>query len=209
MKKTLMLFLVLLLSVEMASAKVFYFADEVDRNNNIDYALGHNGVDFERVADFNNYACMSLNDYNNYANADHYDSHDALDASTASRDDLDRLRREDQLKIADADPYDSLDRDDVDNSYSDWNCYTLQDYNSLAAQNPYDRKEVVDFTDFDHLEESQRIGAYRYNNFFAPGDLNSFNLQNERARLPYYEPYDYRDSPYPLYGYGIRRIGHD
>jgi hypothetical protein len=207
MKKTALFFLIALLLVEIVSAKVFYYADETDYNNNVDYALSHpySGVDPDVVGDFRNYACISLNDYNSFAQAGSYDTYDALDASTASRDDLKKLRRADQLRIVNEDPYDSLDREDIDDNYADWNCYTLKDYNSLARQNPYDSRRVVDFTHFDDIYEVQEIGKYRYNNFFQPDDFNKFNLQYTQARQPYYEPYDYRDSPYPLYGYGIVR----
>lgn len=205
MKPLFVLLLIALLSLEIAEAKVFYYSDEIDYRNNAAYAYQHpySGVDIDAVKDFNNYACISADDYNDYADSNHYDSHDALDAGTASQSDINKLRRADQLRIADENPYDGIDRDDFE-SYDEWNCYTLQDYNSLARENPYDRREVVDFTDFDHLEEVQKIGRYRYNNFFNfPEDLAKFNLQYTRGRTPYYAPYDTRDSPYPLYGYGI------
>lgn len=207
MRKLFVLLLIALLSLEIASAKVFYFSDETDYRNNVGYAYRYpySGVDLDIVGDFDNYACVSANDYDAYASSNPYDSHDELNAGTASQSDLNKLRRSDQLKIADENPYDSIDRDNFD-SYDEWNCYTLQDYNSLARENPYDRNEVVDFTDFDHIEQAQKIGKYRYNNFFSfPEDLARFNLQYTRGRQPYYEPYDTRDSPYPLYGYGIAR----
>ena len=116
-----------------------------------------------------------------------------------------RLRREDQLKIINENPHDRWDRNDIDDNYDDFNCYTLRDYNSRARENRFDRWENIDFTDFDHIYEVQKIGRYRYNNFFQPGDFDNFNLQHTTRRAPYYEPYDTRRSPYPLYGYGIVR----
>ena len=208
MRKLALLFLIALLATELAAAKVFYYADEVDYRDNVGYALSRpfSGVDPDSVGDFDQYSCISLNDYNGFARASQYDAYKPLTASSASRDDLKRLRREDQRRIVDENPYDSLDRDDIDNNYGDWNCYTLRDYNSRARENPYDRAEVVDFTDFDHLNEVRKIGKYRYNNFYAyPDDLAKFNLQYTVGRAPYYEPYEYRTSPYPRYGYGVRR----
>ncbi len=208
MKKLLVFLLVAILCLELASAKVFYYDDEVDYWNNVDYSLSHpwKGIDMDVVTDFDNYNCISANDYNRRASANQYDSNDALDSNTASSSDLKKLRRADQLAIADENPYDGIDRDDFDN-YNDWNCYTLQDYNSLAREDPYDSRRVVDFTHFDDANEIKKIGMGRYNNFFTyPDDFENFNLQYTRARQPYYEPYANRDSPYPLYGYGIRRI---
>lgn len=206
MKKLALLVLVAVLSIELASAKVFFYDDEVDYRSNVGYALSHpwKGIDLDVVGDFDNYNCISADDYNRRANSNSYDANDELNARTASSSDLKKIRRADQLAIADENPYDGIDRDDFDN-YNDWNCYTLKDYNSLARQNPYDSKRVVDFTHFDDIYEVQEIGKYRYNNFFQPDDFNKFNLQYTQARQPYYEPYDYRDSPYPLYGYGIVR----
>jgi len=207
MKKLALVFLIALLSLELASAKVFYDADEADYRNNVGYALRHpfDGVDPDAVGDFDRYSCVSLNDYNSFARADGYDAYEPVTSKTATRDDLKRLRREDQLRLIDENPSDSLDRDDIDD-YDDWNCYTLRDYNARARENPFDRDEVVDFTDFDHLNEVKKIGKYRYNNFYTfPDDLARFNLQHTVGRRPYYEPYEFRRSPYPLYGYGIVR----
>ncbi len=207
MKKTAVLLLIALLATELVAAKVFYYADEVDYRNNVNYALYHpfDGVDPDTVGDFDDYACISLDDHNRFARADGYDSYESLTANTATRDDLKRLRREDQLRIIDEDQYDSLDRDDIDD-YDDWNCYTLRDYNSKASEDPYDNRRVVDFTHFDDLYEVQKIGRYRYNDFYSvPDDFARFNLQYTTRRPPYYEPYDYRRSPYPMYGYGIAR----
>lgn len=208
MKRLFVLFLVAILCLELASARVLYYADEADYRNNVAYAL-HNpydSIDPDSVGDFDRYACISLGDYNRFANADNYDSYEPLSAKTAGRSDLQRLRREDQLRIINENPYDRLDEDDI-NDYNDWNCYTLRDYNSLASQNRYDNRRVVDFTHFDDIYEVQKIGKYRYNSFYTlPGDIARFNLQYTQAPKPYYEPYDYRTSPYPRYGYGIRRI---
>ena len=207
-KKLLTLLFIALLATELASARVFYYADETDRRQNVDYALNHpyDGIDPDDVSDFDKYSCVDLNDHNNFARADKYDSYDELNADTITRSDLKRLRRDDQLRIINENQYDSWDKDDIDDDYDDWNCYTLRDYNKRAKENPYDRWENVDFTDFDHLREVQRIGRYRYNNFYVyPDDLARFNLQYTVGRRPYYEPYEHRTSPYPLYGYGIRR----
>lgn len=206
MKKLALLVLVAVLSIELASAKVFFYDDEADYRNNVGYALSHpwKGIDLDVVGDFDNYNCISADDYNRRANSNSYDANDELNARTASSSDLKKIRRADQLAIADENPYDGIDRDDFDN-YNDWSCYTLKDYNSLAREDPYDSKRVVDFTHFDDIYEVQEIGKYRYNNFFQPDDFNKFNLQYTQARQPYYEPYDNRDSPYPLYGYGIVR----
>jgi len=207
MKKLPVLFLFAVLVAEIVSAKVFYFSDEIDYRDNVNYALSHPyvGIDLDEIGDFRRYNCISLADYNSFASARSFDSYDVLDSSTAGRDDLKKLRRADQLRIVDEDPYDGLDRDDIDEGYDNWECYTLKDYNLLARQNQFDKKEVVDFTDYDHLEESRRIGKYRYH-FFEPDDFAEFNLQYAVGRRPYYSPYDYSRSGYPLYGYGVARI---
>jgi hypothetical protein len=207
MRKILLLFAVALLALEPAAARVFYYADEVDYGNNVGYALTHpyDGIDADDVGDFDKYSCISLDDYNGFANADEYDGYEPLTASSASHKDLKRLRRDDQLRLVNEDPYDSLDRDDIDNDYDDWDCYTLRDYNSRARENKYDSHRVVDFTHFDDIYEVQKIGTRRYNDFYIPSDFDRFNLQHTRGHAPYYEPYEFRTSPYPLYGYGISR----
>lgn len=208
MRKILLLLVVALLALEPATARVFYYADEIDYDNNVGYALSHpyDGIDADDVGDFDKYSCISLDNYNSFADADGYDGYEPLTASTASRKDLKRLRRDDQLRLINEDPYDSLDKNDIDTDYNDWNCYTLRDYNTRARENPFDRHRVVDFTHFDDIYKVQNIGKYRYNNFYTfPDDFARFNLQQTRGRAPYYEPYNYRTSPYPLYGYGISR----
>ncbi len=204
--RLLVLLLVCLLGLaEFTSAHVFYYADEVDYRNNVAYALHHpfDGVDPDTVGDFDDYACISLDDYNRFARADQYDADEPLRASTATRDDLKRLRRENQLRIINEDPYDSLDRNDIDDD-DDWNCYTLRDYNSKAREDPYDNRRAIDFTHFDDLYEVKKIGTYRYNDFYAiPDDFTYFNLQYTVSRPPYDEPYDFRRTQYPLYGYGV------
>jgi hypothetical protein len=207
MKKILTLLFIALLATEIAAARVFYYADEADYRNNVAYAFAHpyDGIDLDAVGDFDDYSCISLNDYNSFANADGYDSYDPLTAKNAKRSDLQRLRRDDQLRIINEDPYDSLDENDI-GDYDDWNCYTLRDYNGYARADPYDNRRVVDFTHFDDLKEVQKIGKYRYNNFYTfPDDLAKFNLQHTRRPAPYYYPYDSWRSPYPLYGYGVAR----
>ncbi|MEM4253876.1 MAG: hypothetical protein QXR48_00605 [Candidatus Woesearchaeota archaeon] len=206
MKRILFAFIVALVALDSAYAKVFYFSDEIDYRDNVNYALSHpfSGVDPDEIGDFRKYNCISLGDYNSFARAGSFDKYDVLDSGGADRDDLKRLRRADQLRIVDEDPYDALDRDDVDDGYDAWACYTLKDYNAFAVTNAFDRWEVVDFTDYDHLEESRKIGKYRYH-FFESDDFNKFNLQRARAKHPYYEPYGTRRSPYPLYGYGVIR----
>jgi hypothetical protein len=208
MKKLLILLFLSLLATELVSARVFYYADEADYRNNVNYALYHpfDGVDPDVVGDFDKYSCVSLGDHNGFAGADQYDAYEPLSAKTATRKDLQKLRREDQLRIINEDPYDSLDENDIED-YDDWNCYTLRDYNSFAGQDGFDNRRVIDFTHFDDIYEVQKIGKYRYNNFYAfPEDFTHFNLQHTVRQPPYYEPYDYRRSPYPLYGYGARRI---
>lgn len=187
---------------------MFYYADETDRRNNLAYAFDHpfDGIDPDEVSDFGKYSCISLDDNNRFARADKYDQYDELNAKTITRKDLKRLRREDQLKIINEDPFDQWDRNDIDDDYDDWNCYTLRDYNKRAQENKFDRWRKVDFTHFDDLYEVQKIGRYRYNNFYVfPDDLARFNLQHTVGPRPYYYPYDSWRSPYPLYGYGIRR----
>ncbi len=207
MKKLITILLFVLLASELVAAKVFYYADEIDRRNNVAYALRHpfDGIDPDSVSDFDKYACVSLDDYNHFAEADHYDSYDPVSARTASRNDLKRLRREDQLRLINEDPYDDLDHNDIDD-YKDWNCYTLRDYNRKAREDSFDNRGVVDFTDFNHMQEVRKIGRYRYNDFYVvPDDFARFNLQHATRRAPYYEPYEFRRSRYPLYGFGVRR----
>jgi len=208
MRKLAILFLVALLSVQIASAKVFYYADETDYRNNMDYALSRpfDGVNADDLANLDHYSCITLNDYNAVADENAYDSVKPITAATVRQEDLDRLRRADQLKLADENPYDGITRDSFKNPDS-WNCYALRDYNALAAENHYDDIKPVDFTHMQDLQRVQEIGKYRYNDFYQiPDDFAKFNLQFTVVRPPYYEPYDVRYSPYPLYGYGVRRV---
>jgi hypothetical protein len=203
--KQLAVLLVLLLCMPFAEAKVFYYADEIDYANNVGFALAHSfdGIDPERSGNLDKYACMSLDDYNHYAASHQYQARTAFTAGSISPEDLKRLDRADQLRIADENPFDSITRDTfTDEDY--WDCYRLRSYNSLARENLFDDRNVVDFTSFDHLNQVKKIGKYRYNDFFTfPDDFASFDLQRTVPRLPYYEPYDYRPTPYPLYGFGI------
>ena len=207
MKKLALLLLIALLATELAAAKVFYYADEADYRDNVNYALAHpyDGIDADSVGDFDRYSCVSLDDHNSFANADRYDSYEPLTARTATRKDLQRLRRDDQLRLINENRYDDLDENDIDDN-NDWNCYTLRDYNSVARADPYDSRRVIDFTHFDDIYDVQKVGKYRYNNFYTfPDDFAQFNLQQTRGRQPYYYPYDTWRAPYPLYGYGIAR----
>lgn len=202
--KRLSLIVLALLLVQSASAYVFFYSDEIDRANNINYALAnpYDGIDIDNAADFDKYNCISLNEVNDYARRNAFDSEDELSAKTISSKDFKRLRYADQKKIIDENPFDRWDDEKLENRGCQ-QCWTLRDYNQLARKRPSDKFGVVDFTDFDDLETIQKIGNSRFH-FYEPDDFDTFNLQYTRIRRPFYEPYEYRYTPYPRFGYGIR-----
>ncbi len=206
--------LVVLLVLPAASAKVFYYSDEVDYQDNLAYAhLNHyDGIDADDFVDFDDYTCVSLDDQRAIANANQYDHVDPWTAATISRQDLKKLSQADRNRIADENPYDAIDRDDVD-SFDDFSCSTLRDYNDYARTNAYDRYDEADFTRLDHIEIAQEVGKDRYH-FFELSDFDRFNLNQIRYRpvakylYPgytygwngyYYNQYGSRNA-YPVYG---------
>lgn len=204
MKHLLTLALLAVLLAQPASAYVFFFSDEIDRRNNINLALARpfDGIDLDEVADFDNYNCVSLADQHDFAARNRFDNEEPVTAKNIKRDDFQKLRYQDQLRIINEDPFDKWDEDLLERR-NNQQCWTLKDYNKLARQKPRDEFDTVRFRDFDDLETVQKIGTGRFH-FFEPNDFAEFDLHRTRAKRPFYEPYDFRRSPYPRYGYGIR-----
>jgi len=204
MKKLLSVLFVLLL-LPLASARIFWYSDEIDRQNNIDYAHSNSfdGITAEDEGDFDKYNCISLDDYNDYADYNKYDGYESLTADTASEKDLSRLRRDDYNIIANQNPSDSIEPDDF-NSYGDMGCFNLKDYNSFAETDDFDRWDDAVFDDFDDIYVAKKVGKDRMHFFDFSSDFDGFDLQKTQPRPNYYEPY-HRNSPYPYFGYGFSR----
>lgn len=190
--------------IQPASAYLFTFSDEIDRANNINYALAHpyDGIDLDQVADYDDYNCFSLADQRDYSRRNRFDDRDELNANDISLNDFKRLRYDDQKSIIDENKFDKWD-DGLLERNSKQQCWKLKDYNKLAKKYPGDRFDEVKFRDFDDLRTVQRIGTQRFH-FFEPDDFNQFDLHRTVVRRPFYEPYAVRHTPYPRYGYGIR-----
>jgi hypothetical protein len=186
---TIAFFLVLLLVQPVFAYKLFWYSDEIDRRDNIEYAerYPYDGWDIEDFNNFNDYNCINLDDYNKVASYDSYDSFEPLTAENIGKSDFKKLRYQDQLRIINEDPYDQWDMDTIDD-YGDMRCWTLKDYNSYAAQKPHDKWDVVLFRDFDDLETVQNVGSSRYN-FFELDDFENFDLQYTIPHTPYHTPY--------------------
>lgn len=179
-------FLILILASTVAASHEFYFYNnENDLHYNVDASLydAYDGYDEEDAADFDNYECISLNDYNYYANRDPYDSMDPLTAkNVGSR--FDDLRYEDQLAIINENPSDKWDGNDIDDE-GDMECWTLKDYNKYSGESQSDEWDEIYFHDFDDLEKVNEIGIRRYG-FIEPDDLAEFDLQYTN---PHYDDY--------------------
>ena len=175
------LFLILLLATSAAAHEYFFYNNENDFHNNRDAALRnpYDGYDVQDFTNFNDYDCMSLDDYNYYASLDPYDSMDQLTAKNIGNKKFKNLRYEDQLRIINENPSDNWDGNDVEN-LDDMECYTLKDYNKFAGRNPDDKWDEVHFHDFDDLETVNKVGARRYG-FIEPDDLSEFDLLYTRA----------------------------
>jgi len=164
------LFLVLLLLMPAASAyQVFWYADEVDRSNSIDYADRYpfDGIDRSDFS-FKKYNCISLTAYNNFANSNPFDSHNPITASSP-KSVLKKLRRADLNKLANENSYDSLEPDNYD--FSDMDCWTLSDYNGFARIERHDSWKPATLRDPDNFNRViHNVGKKRYN-FFDYKDL--------------------------------------
>lgn len=214
MKKILTIALLILLSVQLVNARVFYYTDEVDYRSNAAYAArsAYDGIDDDDFNDFDDYNCVSLDDQRAVSNANPYDNNEPWTADSISDKDLKKLSRADRNRIADENLYDNIDRDDFDH-LEDFNCSTLRDYNDYARTNAYDKFDEADFTRLDHIEIAQEVGKDRYN-FFTSSDFDRFNLYEIKYRpvAKYLYPgYTYgwngyysnkygRHNQYPVYG---------
>ena len=215
MKKiTLVIATLILLLVPIASAKVFYYTDEIDYRDNLAYAAinPYDSIDADDFVDFDDYNCVSLEDQRTIANLNPYDNVEQWTAANIADEDLKKLSRADRNRIADENPYDNINRDDFED-FDDFECSTLRDYNGYARTNPYDKFDEADFTRLDHIEIAQEVGKKRYN-FFELNDFDRFNLQQIKYRpvakylYPgytygwngyYYNKYG-RHNLYPVYG---------
>lgn len=180
------LIFLILISTATATHEFYFYNNENDLHYNAASALydPFDGHDVEDVVDFDDYECISLDDYNYYANLDPYDSMDPYTAKNiGSR--FDDLRYEDQLTIISENPSDKWDTNDIDDE-GDMECWTLKDYNNYADNKPHDEWDEVHFHDFDDLETVNEIGIRRYG-FIEPDDLAEFDLQ---YTAPLYDDYD-------------------
>ena len=184
--KYLFLFLILA-STAAASHEYYFYNNENDLHNNVASALydPFDGYNVEDATNFNDYECLSLDDYNHYANLDPYDGMDPYTAKNIGNR-FDDLRYEDQLTIINENSGDNWDMNDV-NDEGDMECWTLKDYNKYAGRKPHDQWDEIHFHDFDDLEKVNEIGIRRYG-FIEPDDLSDFDLQ---YTAPLYNDYDY------------------
>ena len=196
-------FLSIVLFAVPSHATIFWYGDEVDQQNAIEYA---NSKPYDAYApeDFENpeqYNCFSLDAYNAFAAHHPYQGYEQLTSRSIQPDDVQRLGRDDYNKIANENPYDSIQPDDV-NDYDDTRCWTLSDYNQFAETKPHDRFKPVFFQDFDDLATVQEIGKDR-THFFAQSDFNRFDLQRTQPRQFVISSQDYyHPSNYPYYSSG-------
>ncbi|GEM_PF-7134527 len=165
-----------------AHAVIFWYDDEVDRQNSIDYANSkpydaYDSEDFENPED---YKCFSLAAYNAFAESHPYDKYDELTSANIRTNALQRLHRDDYNKIANQNSYDNIKPDDVE-SYDDMRCWALSDYNGFAETKPHDQFRPAYFQDFDDLETVQEIGKDR-SHFFSQRDFDRFDLQRTMPR---------------------------
>jgi hypothetical protein len=177
--------LLLLTSIATATHDFYYYNNENDLHYNVATAAydPYDHYDVEDAVDFDDYECISLDDYNYYANNDPYDSMDPLTAENiGSR--FDDLRYEDQLSIINEKPHDKWDEEDIDDE-RDMECWTLKDYNNYADNSKSDEWDEVYFHDFDDLETVNEIGIRRYG-FIEPDDLAEFDLH---YTSPHYDDY--------------------
>ncbi|MBW3019100.1 hypothetical protein KY329_02870 [Candidatus Woesearchaeota archaeon] len=162
--------ILLLLCVPFASAyQVFWYADEIDRENSISYA-DRNPFDGIEQSDFafKKYNCISLDAYNRFANSNSFDSYDPITASSA-KSVLKKLRRGDLNRLANENPYDSLEPDNY--GFDDMDCWTLSDYNGFANTKKYDSWKPATLRDPDNFNRVIRnVGKKRFH-FFDYRDL--------------------------------------
>ena len=72
------------------------------------------------------------------------DPYDGLDRDDIDLDDIRRLSYTDFLRVADANPYDNIDRD-LFNDRKDFDCSLLGEYESFADRNRFDRFDREDY----------------------------------------------------------------
>ena len=179
--------ILLLASTAAASHEYYFYNNENDLHYNAASALydPFDGYDIEDATDFDDYECISLDDYNYCANVDPYDSMDPITArNIGSR--FNDLNYEDQLAIINENPSDKWDTSDI-NDEGDMECWTLKGYNEYAAVKPHDKWDEIHFHDFDDLDRVNELGTRRYG-FIEPDDLAEFDLQ---YTSPLYDDYDY------------------
>jgi len=164
--KYLVFMLLLCVSV---SAHVFYYADEIDRADAVQFAALNpfDSIDDEDF-EFCDYNCVSLDSYNHFADRNPYDSYDRITADS-SKSVLKKLRRDGLNRLADENPYDSLERDDF--GFSDMGCWALSDYNDFASTDRDDHWKPATLRDPDHFDSIIReVGTKRFH-FFDYKDL--------------------------------------
>jgi len=186
-----LILLLLLASTTAASHEYYFYNNENDFRHNKAAALydQYDHYDVEDAADFDDYKCLSLDDYNYYANLDSYDSMKPLTAKNIGSRFKD-LRYDDQIRIINENPSDKWDRNDI-NDEGDMECWTLKDYNKYARNKPHDKWDEIKFHDFDDLETVNEIGIRRYG-FIEPDDLAEFDLQYTAPHYDDYNDYYYR-----------------
>ena len=93
------------------------------------------------------------------------DPYDGLDRDDIDLDDIRRLSYGDFLRVADADQYDNIDRD-LFNDRADFDCSLLGEYDSFASQDKFDRFERDDY-------------------FYLRGFNGERDFQNRARHFPY------------------------
>ena len=113
------------------------------------------------------------------------DPYDGLDRDDIELRDIKRLSYTDFLRVADANPYDNIDRGLFDDR-RDFGCSTLREYEDFAARNRYDRFDREDY--------------YRLHGFSDERDFNNrrrhSSYESTRFRPVYSDAYGRAD------GYG-------
>jgi len=203
---SLLLVLAIVLSPTV-QAVIFWYDDEVDQQNAVEYAnrYPYDSIEPDDFNDFRDYNCFDLDAYNSFAGSHDYDRYEQLTADNMRTSDLQRLRRDDYNTIANQNAHDSIRPDDVD-GYGDTACWTLGDYNRFADTERRDKWDSVRFQDFDDLETVNKIGTQRFH-FFEPDDAAYFDLQRTEPRhfsLPRDDPYHYQNYQYYKPSYRAR-----
>ncbi|PIN75230.1 hypothetical protein COV18_03510 [Candidatus Woesearchaeota archaeon CG10_big_fil_rev_8_21_14_0_10_37_12] len=184
------LFLLLIFSSPTFAYEIFFYNNPADMQDNIAKANRnqYDGYDAQDFVDFDDYACISLDDYNYYANLDSHDNRDPLTAKNIGNKKFKKLGYQDQLLIINENHNDKWDNHAI-NDYNDMECWTLKDYNQFAAEKQSDKWDVANFRDFDDFEIVEHVGVKRYG-FIEPDDLDEFDLHyTHPSAREYYDNY--------------------